>query len=230
MRILLVDDDRELVDLLTFAFGRAGFDVLPAYDSPSALHQLEHGQPDLAVLDVTMGRWDGFDLLREMRRRSDLPIIMLTARSSEDDKVRGLDLGADDYLTKPFSHRELIARVRANLRRRGHDTPARDTAVAPLQVGPIDLNPTQHVASIDGRPLDLTVTEFRLLHYLMTNAGTVVPTRAVLKHVWGYDDPGGTDVVRVTVHRLRRKIEPDPGNPQLLHTVPGVGVMIKPKL
>jgi two-component system response regulator VicR len=230
MKILLVDDDRELVDLLTFAFGRAGFEVLPAHDSPSALRHLERGRPDLAVLDVTMGKWDGFELLRELRHHSDLPVILLTARSSEDDKVRGLELGADDYVTKPFSHRELIARVRANLRRRGHDVPAREESSASLQVGPIYLNPTQHAASIDGRPLELTVTEFRLLHYLMTRAGTVVPTRAVLRHVWGYDDPGGTDVVRVTIHRLRRKIEPDPSNPRLLHTVPGVGVMIKPEL
>lgn len=227
MKILLVDDDHELVDLLTFALGRAGYDVLPAYDLPSGRRLFESGYPDLAVLDVNLGSGNGFDLLRDLRRVSGVPIIMLTARASEDDKVRGLDLGADDYLTKPFSHRELVARVRANLRRHGQQPPAPRPDNAPLRVGPIALNGSQHSASMDGQPLDLTVTEFRLLHYLMTNANTVVPTRAVLKHVWGYDDPGGTDVVRVTVHRLRRKIESEPATPRLLHTVPGVGVMVK---
>lgn len=228
MRILLVDDDCDLVDLLSFALQRAGFVVLPAYDSASAERLLQEGEPDLAVLDVGLGATDGFELLRQVRRGSDIPVIMLTARAAEDDKVRGLDLGADDYLTKPFSHRELIARIRANLRRRGQSLPLPPVEKSQLQVGPIVLNSAQHSASVDGQALDLTVTEFRLLYYLMLNAGTVVSTRAALRHVWGYDDPGGSDVVRVTVHRLRRKIEHDPASPRFLQTVAGVGVMLRP--
>ena len=228
MKILLVDDDCDLVDLLCFALRRAGFQPLPAYDAPSALEQVKAQGPDLALLDVTLGPWDGFELLRELRRQSELPIIMLTGRDREEDKVRGLELGADDYVTKPFSHRELTARIRAHLRRPGQDWSAPKAEASQLSVGPITLSLAEHTVTKDGQPLALTVTEFRLLHYLMTNAGTVVPTRAILKQVWGYDDPGGTDVVRVTVHRLRRKLGEEPGRAGLLQTVPGVGVLLKP--
>jgi two-component system response regulator VicR len=228
MTILVVDDDRDLVDLLAFALRRAGLEVVAAYDAPGAHRLLETAAPDLLVLDINLGSWNGFDVLREMRRSSQIPVILLTARDAEDDKVRGLELGADDYLTKPFSHRELIARIRAHLRRQGQAWTAPAPATTLLQSGPLTLNMAEHRAAKAGQPLDLTVTEFRLLHYLMINAGAVVPTRAILRHVWGYDDPLGTDVVRVTVHRLRRKIEDDPAQPRLLHTVPGVGVMLKP--
>jgi two-component system response regulator VicR len=153
---------------------------------------------------------------------------MLTALDSEEDKVRGLELGADDYLTKPFSHRELIARIRAQLRRSGQDwAPPRRTAESRLEVGSITLDMAEHSVTKAGQQVSLTVTEFRLLHCLMSNAGAVVPTGTLLKQVWGYHDPGGSDVVRVTVHRLRRKLETDPARPNLLHTIPGVGVLLK---
>ncbi|HYW90687.1 MAG TPA: response regulator transcription factor, partial [Chloroflexota bacterium] len=133
-----------------------------------------------------------------------------------------------DYLTKPFSHRELIARIRAQLRRSGQEwQPQRRTLATRLQVGSITLDMAEHSVTKAGQPVSLTVTEFRLLHCLMSNAGAVVPTATLLKQVWGYADPGGSDVVRVTVHRLRRKLESDPGRPSLLHTIPGVGVMMK---
>lgn len=225
MNILLTDDDRDLVDLLSFALSRAGFDVLPAFDAPTALKLVERAE--FAVLDVNLGSWDGFDLLKEVRRRSQIPIIMLTARDAEDDRVRGLELGADDYLTKPFSHRELVARIRANLRRRGQEWAPPSPTEAVITVGPLTMNVAEHSVQKNGQPLDLTVTEFRLLQFLMANAGGVVPTRIVLRQVWGYDDPTGADVVRVTLHRLRRKLGEDPSNPHLLHTVPGVGVMLK---
>ena len=229
MNILLVDDDRDLVDLLAFALRRAGFSVLPAYDSPTALKLVEAKQPQLAIFDVNLGSWSGFDLLKDLRRWSEIPVIMLTARDTEEDKVLGLELGADDYLTKPFSHRELIARIRAQFRRHGQESSAAQPAPTMLRAGPITVNVAEHRATKGAQPLDLTVTEFRLLQYLMTNAGTVVPTRTILKQVWGYDDPSGTDVVRVTVHRLRRKLEEDRNSPRLLHTVAGVGIMLKPE-
>ena len=230
MKLLIVEDDRDLVELLTFTLTRAGFEVLAAHDVPTAL-KLVGEQPDLVVLDVNLGPWNGLDVLREIRPGNDVPVIMLTGRDKEEDKVQGLDLGADDYITKPFSHRELIARIRALLRRRRHEVlrPRPEPATTLLQAGPITLNTAEHKATKDGEPLDLTVTEFRLLQFLMASAGAVVPTSTVLKQIWGYDDPGGTDVVRVTVHRLRRKLEDDPSRPRLLHTIPGVGFMVKPE-
>jgi two-component system response regulator VicR len=228
MRILLVDDDRELIDLLAFALKRAGLEPIAAYDAVSALRTFEERRPELVVLDINLGASNGLDVLRELRRRSELPIIMLTALDSEEDKVRGLDLGADDYLTKPFSHRELIARIRAQLRRSsGQDAQPVRRHEPRLQVGPIVLDVAEHSVSKAGQPVPLTVTEFRLLHCLMTNAGAVVPTTTLLQQVWGYADAGGSDVVRVTVHRLRRKLEEDPARPSLLHTIPGVGVLLK---
>ncbi len=229
-KLLLVDDDRELVELLGFALGRAGFEVLKAYDSPTALRLVEEERPEAALLDVNVGPWSGLDLLKTIRRRSsDIVVIMLTGLDDEADKVRGLELGADDYLTKPFSHRELAARLRAQLRRTGRTAaePAKPIASA-LRVGPINLDSDKHVAIKNGQALHLTATEFRVLHYLMANAGTVVKTRTIMKHIWGFDDPSGKDTVRVTMHRLRRKVEDDPANPQLLQTLPGVGVIFAP--
>jgi two-component system response regulator VicR len=227
MRILLVDDDRELIDLLAFALKRAGLEPIGAHDAVAAIRMFEERHPDLVVLDINLGASSGFDVLKELRRRAQVPVIMLTALDSEEDKVRGLELGADDYLTKPFSHRELIARIRAQLRRSGQEWPARRVTETRLEVGSITLDMAEHSVTKSGQRVSLTVTEFRLLHCLMTNAGTVVPTAALLKQVWGYQDPGGSDVVRVTVHRLRRKLEQDPARPSLLHTIPGVGVLLK---
>ncbi len=228
MRILLVDDDRELIDLLAFALKRAGLEPISAHDAASALRLYEDRQPDLVVLDINLGSSSGLDVLRELRRRAAaLPVIMLTALDSEEDKVRGLEAGADDYLTKPFSHRELIARIRAQLRRSGQEWPPKRAPETRLEVGSITLDMAEHSVTKSGEPVSLTVTEFRLLHCLMSNAGTVVQTATLLKQVWGYNDPGGSDVVRVTVHRLRRKLEDDPTRPSLLHTIPGVGVLLK---
>jgi DNA-binding response OmpR family regulator len=228
-KVLLVDDDRDLVAMISFAMTRAGLAVVSAYDAPAALTLLERERPDIAVLDVDLGRSSGFDLLRDVRKRSDLPVIMLTGMSAERDKLRGFELGADDYVTKPFSHHELLARIRARLRNQGQEA-ARPAPAAPalLRVGPLELNPAEHAATKGGQPLDLTVTEFRVLQHLMAHAGAVVRTRDLMKEVWGFDDPSGNDTVRVAVYRLRRKLEDDPAHPRLLHTVAGVGVMLKP--
>jgi DNA-binding response OmpR family regulator len=224
-KILLVDDDRDLVDLIGFALTRAGFNVLPAHDTQTALKLLEDQKPDLAVLDVNLGSENGFDLLKDLRASTNVPVIMLTGRDAEEDKVFGLERGADDYLTKPFGHRELIARIRAHLRRQGVST-TEEPARVQLQVGPITLNLARHTVHKDGKPVELSVTEFRLLHYLMLNAEVVVSSRDILRQVWDDNDPGGSDVVRITVHRLRRKLEDDPNQPRLLQTVPGVGIML----
>ncbi|MBV9169020.1 MAG: response regulator transcription factor [Chloroflexi bacterium] len=228
MSILLVDDDRELVELLAFALTRAGLDPIRAHDANSALRVFEERHPDLVVLDINLGGSSGLDVLKDLRRISELPVIMLTALDSEEDKVRGLDLGADDYLTKPFSHRELIARIRAQLRRNSQEQLHGATSRPPenqLSVGDITLDVAEHSVTKAGKPISLPVMQFRLLHCLMSNAGTVVPTATLLKQVWGYD-PGVSDVVRVTVHRLRRKLQDDPARP-MLHTIPGVGVLLK---
>jgi DNA-binding response OmpR family regulator len=227
MKILVVDDDRELVDLLIFALQRAAFTPVPAYDAATALRLLEREAPLLAILDVNLGSASGFDLLREFRQRSQIPVIMLTGRDAEVDKVEALEAGADDYLTKPFSHRELVARIRAVLRRVGVDAQPVAAPATVQQVGPIVLNSAEHSVTRDGQPLSLSLTEYRLLQYLMTNVGQAVPTRAILQQVWGYDDPTAGDVVRVTIHRLRRKLEEDSANPQFLHTIPGFGFMLK---
>jgi two-component system response regulator VicR len=228
VRILLVDDDRELIDLLAFALRRGGLEPIAAYDAASALRLFDERRPDLVVLDINLGASSGLEVLRELRRRASLPVIMLTALDSEEDKVRGFEAGADDYLTKPFSHRELIARIRAQLRRSGQEwTAAKQAPETRFQVGSITLDLAEHSVRKSGQPLSLTVTEFRLLHCLMANAGTVVSTATLLKQVWGYQDPAASDVVRVTVHRLRRKLEQDPARPLLLHTIAGVGVLLK---
>ena len=224
-KVLLVDDDPEILDLLVFLVGRTGMETLPARDAPAALALFDSRLPDLAIVDVMLGAWSGFDLVSQMRARSNLPIVLLTSRNSDDDKVRGLEAGADDYLVKPFSHRELVARIRAHLRR-GAQAKAAETDRVILRAGPLTLNVAQHSADKQGRSLDLTATEFRLLHCLMDRASTVVPTKALLREVWGYDDPSARDVLRVTLYRLRRKLEDDPRAPRILHTVPGVGVML----
>jgi len=228
-KILLVDDDPDIIDLLTFLVGRTGMVALAAGETPSALTLFEAERPDLAIVDVGLGAWSGFDLVTELRARSDMPIVILTARTSDDDKVRGLEAGADDYLVKPFSHRELVARIRAHLRRNGSIQQERADAVV-LRAGPLLMNVAQHSAAKEGRSLNLTATEFRLLRYLMDRASTVVPTAAILKEIWGHDDPGAREILRVTLYRLRRKLEDDPSSPRLLYTVPGVGVMLKSEI
>jgi DNA-binding response OmpR family regulator len=224
-KVLVVDDDADVVSLLVFLVGRTGLVALPARDPAAAMALFEDEHPDIAIIDVMLGGASGFDLVAQLRARSELPIIMLSACKTDDDKVRGLEVGADDYLVKPFSHRELVARIGAQLRRL-RAASERSDEPAVLRVGALTLNVAEHAADKEGRSLQLTATEFRLLHCLMDRASTVVPTKALLREVWGYDDTGARDVLRVTLYRLRRKLEDDPRSPQLLRTVPGVGLML----
>jgi DNA-binding response OmpR family regulator len=218
MRTLLVDDDTTLSELTAFALRRAGFAVSLAYDGAQALELWEREQPDLLILDIQLPGMDGLSLCRTIRQRSDVPIIMLTVRNSDEDVVHGLEIGADDYLTKPFSPKQLIARARAVLRRRqALPPPAQFTA------GDLTLDTAQQIAHTAQGPVHLTGLEFRLLHYLMLNQEQVVPTEALLLHVWGYADSSDRAMLKQLVYRLRQKLGAAEAGGGRLETVAGVG-------
>ncbi len=227
--VLLVDDDRDLLNLLAFLVEQAGLTPLRAVDPTTALDLLAKEDPSVAIIDLNLSPWDGFDLLEDVRKGNrNIPILVLTARASEDDKVRALDAGADDYVVKPFGHRELVARIRAHARRAAHDRNGK-LPHATLEVGPLRLDLRERLLEITGEEeLRLTGTEFRLLEYLMRNSNAVVPTAALARHVWGYDDAPARDVVRVTLHRLRRKLRDDGNGRKFIETVPGVGLKLRP--
>jgi two-component system response regulator VicR len=223
-RILVVDDERPIADILRWNLERAGYEVAVAHSGAEALRQAEAFEPALIVLDIMLPEGDGFRVCREIRRRSSVPVLMLTAKDGEEDKVRGLELGADDYVTKPFSPRELLARVRAILRRAAADEPGTRPEV--LRCGELVLDPTAHVASKRGLPLDLTVREFALLQYLMERPEQVVTRERLLTDVWGYDYFGDMRTVDVTVRRLREKVEDDPSQPRYILTRRGLGYLL----
>ncbi|MFH1143506.1 MAG: response regulator transcription factor [Candidatus Eisenbacteria bacterium] len=219
MKILIVDDDLDLLGLISFALRQAGYLVIEAADGPSGLQAFEREQPDLVLLDYNLPRMSGIDVLQRIRAGgSRVPVMMLTVRGSEEDQVRALDRGADDYLTKPFSPRTLLARLRALLRRAGGERPA------PITAGDFVLDlESQSVAVLGSVPIRLTRLEFRLLHLLMANEDHVLPIERVTGHVWGYRGMGDRQLLKQLVHRLRQKIEKDPAHPEYLVTVPGVG-------
>lgn len=227
MKALIVDDDRVLADVLAFTLRREGFQIVLAYDGEAALACWAEEQPDLVVLDVNMPRLDGFAVCQRIREQADTPIILLTVRGEEDDIVHGLKLGADDYITKPFSPRQLVARAHAVLRRAG-----RSAAPAIRQAGDLTLDPSRRELRIgEGDPVSLTPLESRLLDYLMLNTGHVLTAEAIITHVWGAEG-GDRDMLRQLVHRLRGKIaqvlspvagEGEPGELVAIETVPGLG-------
>lgn len=226
MNVLIIDDDRDLVRLMIYALRRDGIEAIGAYDVATARRLMREAPPELVVLDRQLAPGvDGLDFLAELRRHSRLPVILLTQVSAEEERVRGLDLGADDYLPKPFNHRQLAARIRAVLRRT-YDGPAR-RAAPELRAGPITLDPAARRVLLDGHEVSLTVVEFRLLHYLMLNAGVVVPAGDLLEHVWGFGHNDGREVVRVAVHRLRRKLGDHGDDPHLIITIPGAGILLR---
>ena len=228
-RVLVVDDDRELLDLVALLVEQAGLIPVVAMEPMAALEAVRSVEPSVAVVDLNLRPWDGFQLIADLRRSSPkLPILVLTARAHEDDKVRALDLGADDYVVKPFSHRELIARIKAHARRADLGQEA-SPVPGVLEVGSLRLDLAARTLEINGTPTPrLTGTEFRLLEYLMRNSNSVVPTTALAKNVWGYDDAPARDVVRVTLHRLRRKLGGGGPGHRFIHTVPGVGLELLP--
>jgi DNA-binding response OmpR family regulator len=223
MKILVVDDDLELLGLIGFALRQAGYFVIEASDGPGALAMFGREQPDLVILDVNLPGLNGFEVCRRIRAEAPTPIMMLTVRSSEEDQVRGLDGGADDYLTKPFSPRTLLARVRALLRRAEIERPA------PLAAGDLALDvEIQSVSVCGAAPTRLTSLEFRLLQYLLANAGHTIPSERLTTHVWGYSGVGDKQLLKQLVHRLRQKIERNPAEPQYVLTVAGIGYLLRP--
>lgn len=222
--VLVVDDEKTLVKALTFNLEKEGFRVEQAYDGEEALKKVFALKPDIVVLDLMLPQVDGFEVCRQIRKKTDVPIIMLTARSEDIDKVLGLELGADDYLTKPFNSRELVARIKAILRRslfREEET----KKIA--QIGNIQVDLLQHRVRLDGKDINLTSKEFALLSFLVANAGNVYSREQLLAQVWGYDYYGDVRTVDVHIRHLREKLEQDPGNPNLILTVWGTGYKIR---
>jgi len=217
-RVLVVDDDVKTVELVKLYLNRDGYRVLTAYDGLEALRLAQEAHPDLIVLDLMLPGMDGLEICRTIREESDVPIIMLTARTTDEDKIAGLGLGADDYVTKPFSPRELAARVRAVLRRlpgeRGPDE---------INYGEITVNFRKHEAFLDGKPLNLTPVEFKLLGVLVKEPGRVFSREQLIEEALGYDFEGFNRTIDVHILNLRRKLEPDPGHPRYIKTVYGAG-------
>jgi len=218
--VLVVEDEPSISEPLAFMLRREGFEVSVAETGPDALAEFDRAGPDIVLLDLMLPGMSGTEVCRSLRQRSSVPVIMLTARDSEIDKVVGLELGADDYVTKPFSSRELVARIRAVLRRRGDEE---DLLPGVLEAGPVRLDVDRHVVTVDGTPTAFPLKEFELLEVLLRNAGRVVTRGQLIDRVWGAEYVGDTKTLDVHVKRVRAKIEPDPGNPRYLTTVRGLG-------
>lgn len=224
-RILVVEDEESYRDPLAYLLRREGYDVATAATGPDALDAFADGGADLVLLDLMLPGLSGTEVCRRIRQRSDVPVIMLTAKDGEIDKVVGLEIGADDYVTKPYSSRELLARIHAVLRRRGAQPSVDDDDV--LAVGPVRLDAERHVVEVAGVPTAFPLKEFELLELLMRNAGRVLTRGQIIDRVWGADYVGDTKTLDVHVKRIRAKIEEAPGNPVLLLTVRGLGYKLE---
>ena len=219
-RILVVEDEESFRDALSYMLRREGFEVELAETGPAALELFERNGADLVLLDLMLPGLSGTEVFRSMRARSSVPVIMLTAKDSEVDKVVGLELGADDYVTKPYSARELVARIRAVLRRGAEQD---DLLPPTLEAGPVRMDVDRHVVSVEGASVSMPLKEFELLELLLRNAGRVLTRGQLIDRVWGSDYVGDTKTLDVHVKRLRAKLEPDPGEPKYLVTVRGLG-------
>jgi two-component system, OmpR family, response regulator RegX3 len=224
--VLIVEDEESLADPLAFLLRKEGFEATVVADGPTALAEFERAGADIVLLDLMLPGMSGTDVCKQLRARSSVPVIMVTARDSEIDKVVGLELGADDYVTKPYSARELIARIRAVLRR-GADADDASTIDGVLESGPVRMDVERHVVSVNGEPVTLPLKEFDLLEYLMRNTGRVLTRGQLIDRVWGADYVGDTKTLDVHVKRLRSKIEADPANPVHLVTVRGLGYKLE---
>ena len=226
-RILVVEDEESFSDPLSYLLRKEGYEVELAADGLSALQDFGATNPDLVLLDLMLPGLSGVDVCRQIRQHSTVPIIMLTAKDSEIDKVVGLEIGADDYVTKPYSSRELLARVKAVLRRRSEPE---DLAPSALAAGPVRMDVERHVVEVNGDSVALPLKEFELLEMLLRNAGRVLTRMQLIDRVWGSDYVGDTKTLDVHVKRLRAKIEPDPGRPVHIVTVRGLGYKFEPSV
>lgn len=226
--VLIVEDERAIVEILKFNLKREGYETMEALDGETGLRLALEGDPDLILLDVMLPKMNGFDICAEIRRAGKVtPVIMLTAREEETDKIFGLEAGADDYITKPFSMRELMARVKANIRRRDLDYGVRPKGEL-LRAGALTVDPAAFTVTKDASPVELTQKEFDLLLYLIRERGRVFTREDLMQKVWNYDYFGDMRTVDVTVRRLREKIENDPGKPEFILTKRGVGYYFAP--
>jgi two-component system response regulator RegX3 len=223
-KVMIVEDEDSFVEALTIGLQREGFMVDVARDGFEALQRFESIEPDLVLLDVMLPRISGIDVCRELRKTTSVPIIMVTAKGGEIDAVVGLEIGADDYVTKPYRIHELIARMRAVLRRTGADatSPAAPAATA-LAVGDVTIDPDAHVITVRGEPVALPLKEFELLHLLVSHAGRVLTRETLMARVWGDDYIGDTKTLDVHIKRLRSRVEPEPSTPTRIVTIRGVG-------
>jgi two-component system response regulator RegX3 len=220
--VLLVEDEESFIDALSVGLGREGFLVRVARDGVEALEQFDDVRPDIVLLDIMLPKLSGLDVCRELRGRSQVPIMMVTAKSGEIDAVVGLEVGADDYVTKPYRLRELIARMRALLRRSPSSTPG-DDAPETLTVGDVRLDPERHEVFVRGAPVTLPLKEFELLEILLANAGRVLPRETLIDRIWGPHYVGDTKTLDVHVKRLRAKVEDEPSSPKRIITIRGLG-------
>lgn len=230
-KILVVDDEKPISDIIKFNLTKEGYDVITAADGKEALSLYSDESPDLVLLDQMLPEVDGIEVLRQIRSNDDTPVIMVTAKDSEIDKVLGLEMGADDYVTKPFSNRELVARVKANLRRQKvtvQNTDAVVDSTEDIELGDLTIHPQAYMVSKNGVDIELTHREFELLYYLAQHIGQVMTREHLLQQVWGYDYFGDVRTVDVTVRRLREKIEDNPSHPNWLATRRGVGYYLRP--
>ncbi len=225
-RVLVVEDEESFSDALSYMLRKEGFEVAVASTGTGALTEFERNGADIVLLDLMLPEMSGTEVCRQLRQRSHVPIIMVTARDSEIDKVVGLEIGADDYVTKPYSPRELVARVRAVLRRNAAEQP--EVSVATLAAGPVRMDVERHVVTVDGDAVALPLKEFELLELLLRNAGRVLTRGQLIDRVWGADYVGDTKTLDVHVKRLRAKVEPEPSMPRYIVTVRGLGYKFEP--
>jgi two-component system response regulator RegX3 len=225
-RVLVVEDEESFSDALSYMLRKEGFEVSVAETGPAALTEFDRTGADIVLLDLMLPEMSGTEVCRQLRSRSQVPIIMITARDSEIDKVVGLEIGADDYVTKPYSPRELVARIRAVLRRQTVDVA--ETSSPTLSVGPVRMDVDRHVVTVDGAPVQLPLKEFELLELLLRNAGRVLTRGQLIDRIWGADYVGDTKTLDVHVKRLRSKVESAPSNPRHIVTVRGLGYKFEP--
>ncbi len=219
MKIMIADDDRDMVDMLSYWLQGCGHDVVYVFDGEQAIQRWRETSPDLVILDIQMPKLDGIEVCRQMRTETHSMILILSAHDHEDNEVCSLELGADDYLRKPFGPRQLQAHIKALMRR----SPTIGKATPVIESGPIRLDATRHEVTRDGITIRLTPIESRLLHLLMSHMGEVFTTEMIIKRVWGYNEVGNSGQVKTHMRHLRQKIEPDPNSPQFVLTVPGAG-------